>query len=128
MKKHTSGVSRLILDWSNGALKTKHLKDQSSRAAPVRKLSQVRHSLAKNAVCKKYKEQLNRIGFSYDWDREIRTTDPSYYKWTQWIFLKLYNSYFDKKENVSLDCDVTVNLFSCVPSYIFLGIKFKESW
>ncbi len=58
MKKHTSGVSRLILDWSNGALKTKHLKDQSSRAAPVRKLSQVRHSLAKNAVCKKYKEQL----------------------------------------------------------------------
>jgi len=58
MKKHTSGVSRLILDWSNGALKTKHLKDQSSRAAPVRKLSQVRHSIAKNAVCKKYKEQL----------------------------------------------------------------------
>ena len=61
MKKHTSGVSRLILDWSNGALKTKHLKNQSSRAAPVRKLSQVRHSVAKNAVCKKYKEQL---GFS----------------------------------------------------------------
>ena len=55
------GVSRLILDWSNGALKTKHLKDQSTRAAPVRKLSQVRHSIAKNAVCKKYKEQL---GFS----------------------------------------------------------------
>ena len=39
-------------------MKTKHLKDQSSRAAPVRKLSQVRHSIAKNAVCKKYKEQL----------------------------------------------------------------------
>ena len=48
----------MILDWSNGALKTKHLKDQSTRAAPVRKLSQVRHSIAKNAVCKKYKEQL----------------------------------------------------------------------
>lgn len=58
MKKHTSGVSRLILDWSNGALKTKHLKDNSSRTAPVRKLSQVRHSLAKTAVCKKYKENL----------------------------------------------------------------------
>ena len=39
-------------------MKTKHLKDQSTRAAPVRKLSQVRHSIAKNAVCKKYKEQL----------------------------------------------------------------------
>ena len=42
------------------------------------------------------------------------------------IFKK--QTYFDKEKNVSLDCDVTVNLFSCVPSYIFLGIKFKESW
>ncbi|MFT5852823.1 MAG: leucyl-tRNA synthetase, partial [Verrucomicrobiales bacterium] len=41
--------------------------------------------------------QLNRIGFSYDWDREVNTTDPKYFKWTQWIFLKLYNSYFDEQ-------------------------------
>ena len=39
--------------------------------------------------------QLKRIGFSYDWDREVNTTDPGYFRWTQWIFLKLYNSYFD---------------------------------
>ena len=45
----------------------------------------------------KFKSQLKRIGFSYDWQREINTTDPRYYKWTQWIFLKLYNSWFNPK-------------------------------
>ncbi len=47
---------------------------------------------------KRFKEQLNVLGFSYDWDKELRTSDPSYYKWTQWIFLKLFNSYFDLAE------------------------------
>lgn len=41
-----------------------------------------------------FKSQLDKIGFCYDWDREVQTSDPNYYKWTQWIFLKLYNSYF----------------------------------
>ncbi len=41
-----------------------------------------------------FKAQLDKIGFCYDWEREVRTSDPSYYKWTQWIFLQLYNSYF----------------------------------
>ena len=39
----------------------------------------------------KFKSQIKSLGFSYDWDREIKTTDPKYYKWTQWIFLQLYN-------------------------------------
>jgi leucyl-tRNA synthetase len=43
----------------------------------------------------KFKAQLQRIGFSYDWQREVNTTDPRYYKWTQWIFLKIYNSWFN---------------------------------
>ncbi|PYL62301.1 MAG: leucine--tRNA ligase [Verrucomicrobia bacterium] len=43
----------------------------------------------------KFKSQLKRIGFSYDWQREINTTDPGYYKWTQWIFLRIYNSWFN---------------------------------
>ncbi len=43
----------------------------------------------------KFKTQLKAIGFSYDWDREINTTDPGYYKWTQWIFLQIYNSWFN---------------------------------
>ena len=41
-----------------------------------------------------FKKQLDKIGFCYDWDREVRTSDPQYYKWTQWIFLQLFNSYF----------------------------------
>lgn len=43
----------------------------------------------------KFKAQLKRIGFSYDWEREVNTTDPGYYKWTQWIFLQIYGSWFD---------------------------------
>jgi len=43
----------------------------------------------------KFKAQLKRIGFSYDWQREVNTTDPRYYRWTQWIFLKIYNSWFN---------------------------------
>ena len=46
-----------------------------------------------------FKKQLKRIGFSYDWQREISTTDPRYYKWTQWIFLQIYNSWFNSATN-----------------------------
>lgn len=45
----------------------------------------------------RYKEQLENIGFSYDWDREIRTSDPSYYKWTQWIFIQLFHSWYNNE-------------------------------
>jgi leucyl-tRNA synthetase len=47
----------------------------------------------------KFKQQLQSIGFGYDWQREVNTTDPGYFKWTQWIFVQLYNSYFDTEEN-----------------------------
>jgi leucyl-tRNA synthetase len=47
----------------------------------------------------KFKSQLKAIGFSYDWQREVNTTDPGYYKWTQWIFLQIYNSWFNPKTN-----------------------------
>ncbi len=47
----------------------------------------------------KFKLQLKRIGFSYDWQREINTTEPRYFKWTQWIFLQIYNSWFNPETN-----------------------------
>lgn len=46
-----------------------------------------------------FKRQIKSLGFSYDWSREVDTTDPDYFKWTQWIFLKLYNSWFNPKTN-----------------------------
>jgi leucyl-tRNA synthetase len=46
----------------------------------------------------RFKRQLTRIGLSFDWSREVNTTDPGYFRWTQWIFLKLYNSWFDPVE------------------------------
>src|SRR5947209_3743327 len=46
-----------------------------------------------------FKRQIKSLGFSYDWTREIDTTDPEYFKWTQWIFLKLYNSWFNPETN-----------------------------
>ncbi len=46
-----------------------------------------------------FKRQIKSLGFSYDWTREVDTTDPEYFRWTQWIFLKLYNSWFNPKTN-----------------------------
>jgi len=48
---------------------------------------------AKNIA--RYREQLDKIGFSFDWDREVRTCEPDYYKWTQWAFIQMFNSYYD---------------------------------
>ena len=48
---------------------------------------------------KRYREQLDKIGFSFDWSRSVKTSDPAYYKWTQWIFLKLFGSWYNRELN-----------------------------
>ncbi len=59
----------------------------------------------------RYKEQLKNIGFSYDWDREVRTSDPSFYKWTQWIFQQLFNAYYDLKADKAKPVDELIQEF-----------------
>jgi leucyl-tRNA synthetase len=51
-----------------------------------------------NQNCDTFRRQIKSLGLAYDWDREINTTDPGYYKWTQWIFIQLYNTWFDKEK------------------------------
>ncbi len=58
-----------------------------------------------------FRSQLDNIGFCYDWDREVRTCDATYYKWTQWIFLQLFNSYFDRNLNKANPISALVKVF-----------------
>ncbi len=60
---------------------------------------------------KRYREQLDKIGFSYDWDREVRTSDPNYYKWTQWIFIKLFHSWYNPKTDKAEPIETLIEKF-----------------
>ena len=59
----------------------------------------------------RYREQLDNIGFSYDWSREVRTSDPSYYKWTQWIFMQLFDAWYNKNADKSESINSLINIF-----------------
>src|SRR5690606_34273920 len=59
----------------------------------------------------RYRDQLDKIGFSFDWDREVRTSDPLYYKWTQWIFKQIYNSWYNQKTDKAEDIENLISLF-----------------
>ena len=60
----------------------------------------------------RYREQLDKIGFCFDWDREVRTCDPGYYKWTQWAFQLMFKSYYDNREKKALPISQLVEHFA----------------
>ena len=59
----------------------------------------------------RYRQQLDRIGFSFDWSREVRTSSPEYYRWTQWIFIQLFNSWYDKTRDQALSICTLIQEF-----------------
>ena len=59
-----------------------------------------------------YRNQLNKIGFSYDWTRELRTSDPDYYKWTQFIFIELFESWYDKDQDKARSINDLISIFN----------------
>ncbi len=59
----------------------------------------------------RYREQLDKIGLSFDWSREVRTSDPSYYKWTQWIFMQLFNSWYNNGTKKAENIQALITLF-----------------
>ncbi len=60
---------------------------------------------------KRYREQLDNIGFSFDWSREVKTSDPQYYKWTQWIFLQLFQHYYDQGKDRAIHINHLITTF-----------------
>ena len=60
---------------------------------------------------KTYRRQLDQIGFSFDWSRELRTSSPEYYKWTQWIFIQLFNSWYNKDSDKAEDISTLISIF-----------------
>lgn len=71
----------------------------------------VRPQVSTDQNIKRYREQLDNLSFSYDWSREVRTCDPSYYKWTQWIFLQLFDHYFNLDQHKAFPIQHLIRCF-----------------
>lgn len=75
-------------------------------------------SITTNNNIARYRTQLDKIGFSYDWNREIKTCDPDYYKWTQWVFIQLFNSWFNNKSQKAEPVEKLIQEFSKNGNYL----------
>lgn len=75
---------------------------------------------------KTFRKQLDLLGFSYDWTRSVNTTDPEYYRWTQWIFLKLYGSYYNKEKNKAEPIENLIKFFEKKGSEYFSAKEWKS--
>ena len=88
----------------NGKIKNSALIDKSKETF-------VDEENYQDNIIKGYRKQLDKIGFSFDWSREVRTSNPNYYKWTQWIFIQLFESWYDAKAQKSKSISELVNIF-----------------
>ena len=71
----------------------------------------------------RYRQQMDRIGFSYDWEREVRTCDPAYYKWTQWAFLEMYNHWYNPETDKAEPIDTLIAKFKAEGRWDGLSVK-----
>jgi leucyl-tRNA synthetase len=88
----------------NGKIKNSALIDKSKETF-------VDEENYQDNIIKGYRKQLDKIGFSFDWSREVRTSNPDYYKWTQWIFIQLFESWYDTKAQKSKSISELVDIF-----------------
>lgn len=84
-------------------------------------------ALTTDVAIKRYRQQMDKIGFSFDWSREVRTCEPDYYKWTQWIFLKLYNSWYNKEKNKAESIEELIQQFT-VSGFKFTVSNTTKTW
>ena len=68
-------------------------------------------AITTNQNIARYRDQLDKMGFSFDWNREVRTSNPKYYKWTQWIFIQIYNSWYNKSSKKAEKISSLINEF-----------------